>query len=601
MLFDKPKKQFKVSLVAIAAFSGLIALASCSQLVPVADTASKSPEAATGRKNQQLTTAQKFMSATANPYATQAADKILREGGSAVDAAIAAQMVLTLVEPQSSGIGGGAFLMHYEEKSKQLVAFDGRETAPTNASEELFMKDGKPLAFFDAVVGGRSVGVPGVVDMLSKAHALHGKLPWSTLFVPAISLATEGFKVSPRLNGLLAGEPHLRKDPVAAAYFYDPDGKPWPIGHVLKNPALAASLKRIADQGARGFYEGALAKAVVDKVRNHVGNPGGLSETDMASYKTAVRQAICSEFAKYKVCGFPPPSSGGIAVAQMLAVLENNQSPALADSTGSLQAAGIHYFSEAGRLAFADRNRYIADPDFVDWPRGLLNADYLKTRAQLIKPEQSMGRAQAGTPADVKVAYGEEDNFSRPSTSHLSIVDSNGNAVSMTTTIEDGFGSRLMVGGFLLNNQLTDFSFAATDQGAPVANRVQAGKRPRSSMAPVIAFDSQNRLALVTGSPGGSLIINYVAKVLVASLRDGMDIQAAISLPNLGSRNGPTEIEKDKASPAVIQTLQKMGHEVKEIDMTSGLQGIRIQYSSDGKPTFTGGADPRREGLVLGN
>jgi gamma-glutamyltranspeptidase / glutathione hydrolase len=579
-------------------------LVSCSQLA-LQPANSRAPEAATGEKTQHLVqsktsgAAQPFMSATANPYATRAADQILRDGGSAVDAAIAAQLVLTLVEPQSSGIGGGAFLMHYDNATKHILAYDGRETAPESATEALFLKDGKPLAFFDAVVGGRSVGVPGVVDLLARVHNKHGKLPWAKLFAPAIGLASDGFNVSPRLNALLTNEVHLRKDPVAAAYFYDASGKPWPVGHELKNPALASTLKRIAELGPRAFYEGALAKAIVEKVRNHTSNPGGLSETDMASYKTVVRQALCGDFAKYKVCGFPPPSSGGIAVAQILATIEAAQAPALADTAGNLQAGAIHLFSEAGRLAFADRGRYIADPDFVDWPRGLLNADYLKSRAALIKSDQSLGRAQPGTPPDVKTAFGDEASFARPATSHLSIVDAAGNAVSMTTTIEDGFGSRLMIGGFLLNNQLTDFSFAATDNGAPVANRVQPGKRPRSSMAPVIAFDAQNRLALVTGSPGGSLIINYVAKVLVASLRDGLDIQSAISLPNFGSRNGPTELEKDKVPVAVTEALQKMGHEVRAIDMTSGLQGIRLQYSSDGKVRLSGGADPRREGLVL--
>jgi gamma-glutamyltranspeptidase / glutathione hydrolase len=576
--------------------SGVLSLAGCA-----ATDQARAPERATGEKVQRLAAGAKFMSATANPYATRAADEILRAGGSAVDAAIAAQMVLTLVEPQSSGIGGGAFLMHFEAAAGQTTAYDGREKAPAEATEALFIKDGKPMGFMDAVVGGRSVGTPGLIDMLAKAHAKHGKLAWANVFAPAIKLASEGFNVSARLNGLLTAETGLRKDPVALAYFYDPQGQPWPVGHLLKNPTLAATLKRIAEQGPKAFYEGSLARAMVDKVRNHPVNPGSLSETDLATYTASTRAVLCSNFAKYKVCGFPPPSSGGIAVAQMLAYIEATGAPALVDSSGALQPNAVHYFAESGRLAFADRNQYIADPDFVDWPRGLLDRNYLKSRAGLIKPDQSLGKATYGTPADVKTAFGAELDFSRPSTSHISIVDAAGNAVAMTTTIEDGFGSRLMVGGFLLNNQLTDFSFAAADQGAMVANRVQASKRPRSSMAPVIAFDAQNRLALVTGSPGGSLIINYVAKVLVATLRDGMDIQSAISLPNFGSRNnGPTELEKGKVSPALIESLRKLGHEVREIDMTSGLQGIRLQYAADGKLTMTGGADPRREGLVLG-
>ena len=566
--------------------------------------ASDQPESSSGYTAKTAVIAREFIVATANPLSTQAAYDVLAQGGSAVDAAIAAQMVLTLVEPQSSGIGGGAFLMAFDKKTKQTIAWDGRETAPAEANENLFMgPDGKPLKFADALVGGRSVGTPGVLRMLEAAHRQHGVLPWQQLFKHAITLAKDGFLVSPRLNSMLKEETKLTLDTNAAAYFYDAAGKPWPVGHRLKNPVLAKTLERIANEGSDAFYVGAIAQKLVLAVQNHPTNPGRLSVDDLRNYKMIKRDALCSQVLAHLVCGFPPPSSGGIAIAQMLSILEATKAPALLDQQGQLSSNGIHWFSEAGRLAFADRNQYIADPAFTTWPKGLLSKTYLNERAQLIKPNLSLQSAKPGQPNDA-ISWATPANLEQPSTSHLAIIDKQGNAVSMTTTIEAAFGSRMMVEGFLLNNQLTDFSFTPSDAQGAVANRVQAQKRPRSSMAPTIVFNPDGTLRLVVGSPGGSLIINFVAKVLVANLRDGIDIQKAIDLPNFGSRNGPTEIESTILSPAlqeqIIKDLKALGHEVRVIDMTSGLQGLSVQMDSNGRQTLTGGADPRREGKVMG-
>ena len=566
--------------------------------------ATDQPESSSGYTAKTAVTAREFIVATANPLSTQAAYDILAQGGSAVDAAIAAQMVLTLVEPQSSGIGGGAFLMAFDKKTKQTIAWDGRETAPAGATENLFMgPDGKPLKFAEALVGGRSVGTPGVLRMLAAAHKEHGVLPWQQLFARAIALANEGFLVSPRLNTMLEAETKLALDANAAAYFYDAAGKPWPVGHRLRNPRLASTLERIASEGPDAFYSGPIAQKIVSAVQNHPSNPGRLSLDDLRNYQTIKRDALCTQILAHMICGFPPPSSGGIAVAQMLSILEAAKAPALLDPQGQLSSQGIHWFSEAGRLAFADRNQYIADPAFANWPKGLLSKTYLNQRAQLIKPNQSLQLAKPGQPNDA-ISWAAEANLEQPSTSHLAIIDKQGNAVSMTTTIEAAFGSRMMVEGFLLNNQLTDFSFTPSDTQGLVANRVQSGKRPRSSMAPTIVFNSNGTLRLVVGSPGGSLIINFVAKVLVANLRDGIDIQRAIDLPNFGSRNGPTEIESTILNPALqaqlLKDLKVLGHEVRVIDMTSGLQGLSVQMDSSGRQLLTGGADPRREGKVMG-
>ncbi|HRZ00245.1 MAG TPA: gamma-glutamyltransferase [Burkholderiaceae bacterium] len=591
--------------------TALAVVAALTLAAPAWAQAPSQPEAASGFATKRAVQAHKFMVASANPLATDAGYEMLKRGGSAVDAAIAVQLVLTLVEPQSSGIGGGAFMLFFDNRKDTVTAIDGRETAPAAATDALFLgPDGKPLAFYEGVVGGRSVGVPGVVRLMELAHAQYGKLPWADLFAPAIRLATDGFAVSPRLNALLASEQHLKKDPVAARYFYDAEGKPRAVGSVLKNPELAATLKTLASEGASAFYRGPIAKDIVAKVQGHPSNPGKLSLYDMVFYAPKQRQALCSDYRQWTVCGMPPPSSGGIAVAQILGIVQGSdiaraKPTRQADGTYAPDAKAVHLFSEAGRLAFADRGLYVADPDFVAIPAGLTAPAYLKERAALIG-DKSMGRATPGDPGRLKTSRAPDQSPELPSTSHISVVDAAGNAVSMTTSIEDQFGARQMVRGFLLNNQLTDFSFVSSENGKPVANRVQPGKRPRSSMAPTLVFGKGRKpgelgeLVLVTGSPGGSQIIGYVARTLLGTLDWELDIQQAISMPNYGSRNGPTEVEKGRMPAAVVEGLKARGHEVREIDMTSGIQGI-ARSTAKGKTVLTGGADPRREGTVRGD
>jgi gamma-glutamyltranspeptidase/glutathione hydrolase len=585
-----------------------LALACALPLLPspslAQDALQAAPESATGLTTKAGWTGHKFMMAAANPHATEAGYQMLKQGGSALDAAIAAQMVLTLVEPQSSGIGGGAFLMHFD--GKQVQAYDGRETAPAAASEHLFEgPDGKPLSREAGINGGRSVGAPGVLRMLAMAHKEHGKLPWKALFAPAIKLAEDGFVVSPRLHALLAWDAaHLSRDAQAAALFYDKSGAAWPAGHLLKNPALAATLREIADGGAEVFYRGHIARDIAAKVHAHPTNPGLLTEQDIAAYQPKLRPPVCSDYRKWTVCGMPPPSSSGIAIAQMLGMFETREMARLAPAAGGeVGADAIHLFSEVGRLAYADRNRYAADTDFVPLPgRGvasLIDKTYLAQRAALIGAK-SMGTAPAGTPPGMTVAWGSDTALERPATSHLVAVDERGNGVSMTTSVEDAFGSRQMVDGFILNNQLTDFSFDARDADGPIANRVQPGKRPRSAMSPTLVFDkASHKLVLVIGSPGGPAIINYVAKVLVGTLDWGLNVQQAINLPNFGSRNGPTELETGRASPELIAALKARGHQVRVLDQTSGLHGI-MRLDDHGQTGWLGAADPRREGVARG-
>jgi gamma-glutamyltranspeptidase/glutathione hydrolase len=568
------------------------------------------PEAASGYTHKPGWATSRFAVAAANPLATDAGYQVLKAGGSAIDAAIAVQMVLSLVEPQSSGIGGGAFLLHYN--GKDVEAFDGRETAPAAADEKLFLgADGKPLAFYDAVVGGRSVGVPGTVRMLEMAHRQYGKLPWAKLFEPAIALAEGGFKVSPRLNTLAKADAHLKKDPVAAAYFFKPDGEPRDVGFNLRNPELAAVLRKIAAEGSKALYEGEVAQAIVNKVQSHPGNPGKMTLADLAGYQAKKRSPICDDYkAKgkdYRICGFPPPSSGAIAVGQILGILNNAHADAIPLENGLPGANWLHLYMEASRLAFADRGQYLGDPDFVQPPAGnwmsLLEPSYLAERARLIGP-QSMKVAKPGVPGAAKSGYAPSLQQPEYGTSHISIVDTYGNAIAMTTTIEDQFGARQMVsvkggpGGFLLNNELTDFSFAPADaQGKPIANRVQSGKRPRSSMAPTLVFDkATGQLVMSGGSPGGALIIHFTAKTLYGVLNWGLNAQQAIDLPNFGSLNGPSILEEKRFPPDTVEALRARGAEVREQAMTSGLQAIQKTPSG-----FFGGADPRREGVVRGD
>ncbi len=582
------------------------------------------PEGSSGYTEKPGWATARFAVAAANPLATNAGYQILKAGGSAVDAAIAVQLVLGLVEPQSSGIAGGAFLLHYN--GKDVEAFDGREVAPAAADEKLFLgTDGKPLAFYDAVVGGRSVGVPGAVRMLEMAHKQYGKLPWATLFQPAIALADGGFKVSLRLNTLAKADAHIKKDAVAAAYFFKPDGEVRDVGFNLRNPDYAAVLRKIAAEGSKGLLEGEVAAAIVKKVQSHPTNPGKLTMADLANYQAKKRVPICHDYAAkgkdYRICGFPPPSSGAIAVGQILGILNNTPAATLPLATGMGGVPGttgpapsadwLHLYTEAARLAFADRGQYLGDPDFVQPPAGswmsLLDAGYLASRAKLIDSSpggQSMKTARPGSPGPVKTSYAPMPDQIEYGTSHISIVDGFGNAVAMTTTIEDQFGSRQMVnvtggnGGFLLNNELTDFSFAPSDaEGKPVANRVQPGKRPRSSMAPTLVFDkASGKLVMSAGSPGGAQIIHFTTKTLYGVLNWGLNTQQAINLPNFSSLNGPSLLEEKRFPPAVVEALRARGAEVREQNLTSGLQGIQVTPTG-----LYGGADPRREGVVAGD
>jgi len=549
------------------------------------------PEAATGREEKQAVIAARFMVVAANPLAVDAGVEILRAAGSAVDAAIAVQMVLGLVEPQSSGIGGGAFLLHWSAAERRIRSYDGRETAPEAARPDRFLDaSGRPLAREVAIESGRSVGVPGVLRMLALAHRRHGRMPWRRLFEPAIRLAESGFPMSPRLNRLLERESALRNDPAARSLYYGDADRAKPVGARIVNAEYAATLRAIARFGTNAFYAGPIAEDIVRAVRAHA-RSGDLTLKDFAAYRAVERAPVCGPYRTLRICSMGPPSAGGVAVLQMLGMLERT---AFARTPPNSDAA-VHYFSEAGRLAYADRAHYIADPAFVPQPlAGLLEPSYLDERVKLVG-ERSMGRAQPGSPRTARTLLGHAAETEFAGTSHISIVDRWGNALAMTTTIEDAFGSRIMVRGFLLNNQLTDFSFVPENDGRPVANRVEAGKRPRSSMAPTIVFDAKGSLRLIAGSPGGLSIINYVAKALVATLDWQVDAQAAAALPNFGSRNGPTEIEQGTVYELLAPALRERGHEVSAIDLTSGLHLIeRIPGG------WRGGADPRREGVARG-
>ena len=572
------------------------------------------PEVGSGYRDDLTTQhAEHHMAAAANPLAAEAGRDMLRQGGSAIDAAIAMQAVLTLVEPQSSGIGGGAFIMLWD--GKNVHAYDGRETAPAGATERLFLKaDGQPMGFTDAQIGGRSVATPGVLRALEMAHKKTGRLPWAKLFEPAIRLSEQGFAISPRLHSLIAADRFIPHSPDMAAYFLNADGTPKATGTLLKNPALAAVFKRIAKEGPDALYNGPIADEIAHKVQgNH--NAGSLSATDLKGYVAKERVPLCTDYKRWTLCGMPPPSSGGIAIAQIMGTLQALEArdprlaiapmtPVKSASPAGLEPApeAVHLIAEAGRLAFADRALYVADADFVPVPvAGLVAPNYLAQRAALIG-ERSLGIAKPGQPAGIQVAYAPDRSPLRISTSQVVAVDNWGGAVSMTTTVEAAFGSHLMVQGFVLNNQMTDFSFIAEENGQPVANRVQPGKRPRSAMAPTLVFDRKSGELLATlGSPGGSQIIEYVSKSLVAMLDWNLDPQAAISLPNFGSRNGATELESGLFSPVLKQALKDKGHALSEIDMTSGIQAIVRTRDAQGKVSLSGGADPRREGEAYGD
>ncbi|TDH63957.1 gamma-glutamyltransferase [Dankookia rubra] len=547
--------------------------------------------------------AQRQMIAVAHPLAAEAGSAMLRAGGNAIDAAIAAQAMLAVVEPQASGLAGGALLLHWDAAARRLAAWDGRETAPAAAPPGLFLRDGQPMPFLDAAVGGRAVGVPGAMRMLEAAHKDQGRLPWAQLFAPAIAVADAGFPISARLSAQIAADAdRLGRDPQARALLL-PGGRPLAAGAPLRNPALAATLRAVAEQGADALHLGPIAADIATAVRAHA-NPGFMTTDDLAGYAPRLREAVCAPYRTWTLCGFPPPSSGGVAVLQIMALL-GHQDMASLDPRGTPSEARVldaaHLLGEAGRIAFADRNRYLADGDQVAVPlRGLLDPAYLTLRAQLIDRDRALAGPRAGNPpwsagAPLAAQPPQPEN----GTSHLSIVDAAGNVVAMTTTIEDVFGARLMVRGMLLNNELTDFSFLPEIDGRPVANRVAPGKRPRSSMSPTIVFGADGLPAAVVGSAGGFRIIGHVAQTLVAMLDWGMDPQPAVALPRIGAANERIELEAGTSAAGLAPALQARGFPVEVRTMTSGLHAIRMLREAGGL-RLKGGADPRRDGVALG-
>ncbi len=538
------------------------------------------------------------MVSAADPRAVEAGLAVLRDGGNAVDAAVAVQAVLGLVEPQSSGLGGGAVALVWIAEEERLIAYDGREVAPASATPELFLDEaGEPLSFRNAVVGGRSVGVPGLVAMLDMMHEDHGQAAWDTLFTDGIRLAEEGFAIGPRLATVIDIFPLARSMPDTLAYFFDDNGDPHPEGFVRDNPAYADTLRRVAAQRSAGFYEGPVADAIVAAVTQAPQNPVAFTHEDLTRYTPRRREAICSPYRDWSVCGMPLPTSGGIVVGQILGMLEPFDLSAL-----ELQSAeAVHLISEASRLAYADREAFLGDDSFVEVPvRGLTAKDYIAARGQLIDPGQAQSVVMPGDPwaHEGREQEGRAPDRSPtwPGTSHFTVVDGDGNVVSMTTTIEFLFGAHIMANGFLLNNQLTDFAFRPEADGQMVANAVAAGKRPLSSMSPTIVFDGQGDVAMALGSPGGTRIPLYVVKAITGVLDWGLTMQEAADLPNHVDRNrGALELERESAITPLAPALEALGHQVRETRMTSGIHGIRVTPNG-----LDGGADPRRDGVARG-
>ena len=608
------------------------------------------PEPSSGyRLGLKPVTAKRYMVVTANPLASQAGCEVLKKGGSAVDAAVAVQMVLGLVEPQSSGIGGGAFMVHYDATSKAVETYDGREQAPAAATENYLRhisdtNTAYPLptaasvttdgaAFSGVRASGRAVGTPGAVKLLSVAHGEKGKLPWADLFQPAIKLSRDGFLISGRLaDAIVANRTSLLVDADAAGYFLGPapDRAAKALGTRLVNTAYADTLLLIAAQGAAGFYTGPVAQAIVDEIKATTGGvdtpvaltPGLTEMSDLAGYTAVKRTPVCATYRAHWVCGMPPPSSGGIAVLQALGILENHEMASYAPTTmddegGKPSVLGVHLVSEAERLAYADRNMYVADTDFVPLPGGnpdaMLSKDYLRDRAALISLTASMGTATAGTfPGVTRLGVSAQEGRG---TTHMTIVDASGNVVVMTTTVESSMGSFRFVRGFVLNNQLTDFSFSPSDVNGPIANRVGPLKRPRSSMAPTLVFakaadGTRGDFEMGTGSPGGASIIQFVTKTLVGVLDWQMNAQQATSMINFGASNSPTTgvggehpnvvVANNGAGDPLVTGLRALGHTVNVAAQSSGT-GTVVRRTVNGAPALVGGADPRREGLVLGD
>ena len=556
------------------------------------------------------TTTSREMIVTANPLATAAGAQVLQTGGTAADAMIAAQTVLGLVEPQSSGLGGGAFVVYYDAATGTTTTIDAREKAPSAATEDRFTG----LGFFTAWQSGLSVGVPGVPRLLEYMHENYGSRPWKTLFNPAKTLAQDGFALTDRTSGqvagLLARNPSCTdrlffRDPTALAYFADPETcEAKPAGTIVTNRDYADVMRALANGGADAFYQGEIANDIADAVQSDLAIPGDMTAADLAAYDVVERAPVCIDYRGHEVCGMGPPSSGGLAVGQIVGILENFDLGGIAAAgDGPLDEEVVHLFAEAGRLAFADRNLYVGDPDFVTVPAaGMLDADYLASRAALITPND-MGTANPGTPPGEFDPYAPDPTAKTSGTSHISIVDRWGNALSMTTSIESSFGNGVMVHGFMLNNELTDFSFSpVSSDGTPVANRVQPNKRPRSSMSPTIVFDPEGQVELVTGSPGGSRIIAYTAQTVVNEVDFGLDPQLSVAVPHYQNRNGSTELEApipgvtlDYDVDALAAALAARGHPVSINSQESGLSVIKV--TPDG---LLGGADLRRDGTVGG-
>ncbi|MBF7072768.1 gamma-glutamyltransferase [Glaciecola sp. MH2013] len=552
----------------------------------------REPEADTGKTEKQAFVSKDYMVVTANPYASWAGKNIIEKGGSAIDAAVAIQAMLTLVEPQSSGIGGGAFILYWDNENKKLHTFDGRETAPQSATPYIFIEDGKPMRWLDAVVGGKAVGVPGVLKALEMAHKEFGELAWRDLFEDAINTSRQGFTVSPRLERLLKLDIHPGLNNfVTSQNYFKPNGKPLSAGKNLQNNILANTFLQIAHKGSDYFYKGELATKIAEATRLATINSGFMTADDLANYEAKKREPICGDYRGKKICGMAPPSSGGISVYQILKALEQFE----LNKYGPQSEEFVHLFTQSSALAFADRNQYIADTDFTNLPAvSLINSSYLNQRAEKVGLKLPFGKAEAGKPY-MNVSVGKDRSPELPSTSHFSIVDKKGNAVSMTTSIEFMFGSGIMVEGFLLNNQLTDFSLAPSNGGTQALNRVEANKRPRSSMSPTMLFDEKGNLELIIGSPGGSRIINYVAQTIINVVDFDMDIQEAINSPRITNRNDYTALEKGTDLESLQKSLEERGHNVRLLDLNSGLHGIQLV---DGK--LIGGADPRREGVAVG-
>ena len=551
-------------------------------------------EGYSGFRDLVVVNGKKHMISTSHEMASIAGQEVLKKGGNAIDAVIAAQMVLNVVEPQSSGIGGGAFLLYYNAKTKETHYYNGRETAPQSASDKIFLDaNGKPREFSDVVHGGLSVGTPGLLKLLKAVHEKYGKLPWEELFDPAIKIADVGFPMENRITVITDNLNSLKKFDPLAKFYYDKDGKSKPIGDLIKNPELSDTFKIIAKEGIDSFYNGKIADDIVAAVKDSKINPGYLSKQDLEDYQIKEGDLICGTYrVKYKICSMPLPSSGGVTMLQILGILENFDLSKIKPS--SLEA--VHLISEATRLAYADRNKYLADVANVPVAE-MLDKSYLKERSALINLYKAMPKVESGTfPGSDKLGYVINDKSERSSTTNISVIDDEGNAIVMTSSIEYLFGSGLMVDGFVLNNQLTDFSFVPEIDGKPVANRLEPRKQPRSSMSPTFIFNNDNgKLLMVVGSPGGPRIIQYVVKTIIANLDWNMDIQKAISLPNHVVLNNIIELENRTSLVELQKELVEMGHETKIVDITSGISAITVSDSG-----LSGGADPRRSGIAAG-